>query len=98
MLSIESLRQSDLPEAPTLADLLSQLKDHIDSSDLPPETKTAAQSHIEQLTKAPTMPTPEGIKEAADKSISFFKAISQILPSLSSAINGLLGQITALLG
>lgn len=98
MLSIESLRQSDIPEAPTLANLLSQLKDHIDSSDLPAETKTAAQSHIEQLTKAPTMPTPEGIKEAADKSIGFFKAISQILPSLSSAINGLLGQITALLG
>jgi len=98
MLSIESLRQSDIPEAPTLADLLSQLKDHIDSSDLPAAAKTEAQSHIEQLAKAPTMSTPEGIKEAADKSISFFKTLSLIIPSLSSAINGLLGQITALLG
>jgi uncharacterized protein YjbI with pentapeptide repeats len=98
MLSIESLRQSDIPGAPTLADLLSQLKNHIDSSDLPPAAKTEAQSHIEQLAKAPTLPTPEGIKEAADKSISFFKTLSLIIPSLSSAINGLLGQITSLLG
>lgn len=30
--------------------------------------------------------------------LGFFQAISQILPSLSSAINGLLGQIASLLG
>jgi hypothetical protein len=98
MLSIEALRQSDIAAAPTLADLLTQLKTIIDRSDLPDAAKAEAQNHLEQLAKAPTLPTAEGIKEAADKSISFFKTISLIIPSLSDAINQLLGQIVNLCG
>lgn len=98
MLSIEALRRSDLADAPTLADLLTQLKATIDSSDLPDAAKAEAQTHLEQLAKAPTLPTAEGIKEAADKSIGFFKTISLIIPGLSEAINQLLGQIVNLCG
>lgn len=88
--SINQLRESNTPNSDQLADLLSQLKDYIESeNDLNSEDKEEALEQVNALAESGQNPQDGAMKKAAKTAIRVLKGIKDELPPTVALIQGL---------
>ena len=93
--AINALRDEPTEKAATLADRLEQLQTEISKSDAGEKQKKTLLTQVKKLAELAKLPTSEGVKEAAEESISFIESITEIIPKLGKAVKGILGVIAS---